>query len=217
MKNLTLKSWNLKSKLAAMTLAGLFPISALANDGSHRREAPVQVSGDVQMTHDIPGGVITVGAEWGHRHQPDVVVVENRKPDVVIVENDRDRDHGRGSMHGRGWERHHGCDREVTVVREEPRREVVRQEVVVLKNDGDCRHDRRDEVGYNRSHEWSDGRQVSIDRQGAAGNYHYYSDGRQVSIDKQGPEGNYHYYEDDTQVSIQDNRSGRHENLYVRK
>jgi len=71
--------------------------------------------------------------------------------------------------------------------------------------------------GYTQSHEWSDGRQVSVDRQGPAGNYHYYNDGKQVSVDRQGPNGNYHYYEDAHQVSVQDNRDGRLRNVYVRK
>ena len=195
----------LNIKLAGLALAGLLPLTAQAHG------AP-RVSGEVQVVHQVPGGVITVGAEWGHRPQPQpqVVVVQDRRPDVVVIERERGR--------GRGHWKHHKREREVTIIHEAPRREVtiIRREeprkVVVVENGSSC--GRQD---YTRSHEWSDGRQVSVDRQGPAGNYHYYSDGNQVSVDKQGPNGNYHYYEDARQVSIQDNRDGRQRNVYVRK
>lgn len=202
------KPAKLNTTLAGLALAGLLPLAAHAHD---TRRVGGNLSGEVQVTHEIPGGVITVGAEWGRRPQPQpqVVVVQDRRPDVVVVE------HG----HGRGWEHAHKRPRQVTIIHEEPRREVtiIRHEeprkVVVVENQPSCgRND-----GYTRSHEWSDGRQVSVDRQGPAGNYHYYNDGNQVSIDKQGPNGNYHYYEDAHQVSIQDNRDGGQRNVYVRK
>jgi hypothetical protein len=202
---------NLKPKLAGLALAGLLPLSAQANDWHHSRGVS-RVSGEVEVTHQIPGGVITVGAEWGHRPQPQpqVVVVQDRRPDVVVVHEQRRPDVvviEKG--HGRDWGHSHKRNREVTIIRhEEPRK------VVVVQNQPSC--DRRD-AGYTRSHEWSDGRQVSVDRQGPNGNYHYWSDGNQVSVDKQGPNGNYHYYEDARQVSVQDNRDGRQRNLYVRK
>lgn len=198
----------LNLKLAGLALAGLLPLSAQAHG------AP-RVSGEVQVVHEVPGGVITVGAEWGRRPEPrpQVVVVEDRRPEVVVVEKRR----------GCDWKRARKHHREVTIIREEPRREVtiIRHEeprkVVVVEDRPACErrdYERRD---YERSHEWSDGRQVSVDRQGPAGNYHYYSDGNQVSVDRQGPNGNYHYYEDAHQVSIQDNRDGRQRNTYIRK
>ena len=210
-----LKPLNLKTKMAGLALAGLLPLTAQAGD-FHRHRGVSNVSGEVEVTHQIPGGVITVGAEWGRRPQPQpqVVVVQDRRPDVVVVHEERrrpdvvviEKGHGRGC--GRGWEHAHKRNREVTIIRhEEPRK------VVVIENRPACG---RNEV-QTRSHEWSDGRQVSVDRQGPNGNYHYWSDGNQVSEDRQGPNGNYHYYEDAHQVSIQDNRDGRQRNLYVRK
>jgi hypothetical protein len=202
---------NMKTKLAGLALAGLLPLTAQANDGRHSRGVS-RVSGEVEVVHQIPGGVITVGAEWGHRPQPQpqVVVVQDRRPDVVVVHENRRPDVvviERGHGH-RGWKHGHKRNREVTIIRhEEPRK------VVVVDNRPAC--DRNN--GYTRSHEWSDGRQVSIDRQGPNGSYHYWSDGNQVSVDKQGPNGSYHRYEDARQVSVQDNRDGRARNLYVRK
>lgn len=217
------KTLSRNTKVAGLALAGLLPLAAQAHDGWHRGPG-ADLSGEVQVTHEIPGGVISVGAEWGSRPQPQpqVVVVQDRRPDVVVVDHGPGRgwEHGRGC--GRGWEHAHKHEREVTIIHEEPAREVtvIRHEeprkVVVVENQPSCgRHDA--DYGYERSHEWSDGRQVSVDRQGPAGNYHYYSDGNQVSVDKQGPNGNYHYYEDARQVSIQDNRDGRQRNVYVRK
>ena len=195
----------LNLKVAALALAGLLPLAAQAHD----RGPGANVSGEVQVTHEIPGGVITVGAVFGRQPQPQVVVVQDRRPDVVVVE------HG----HGRGWEHAHKHERQVTIIHEEPRREVTvirheepRTRTVVVEQPACDRPQ-----GYTQSHEWSDGRQVSVDRQGPAGNYHYYSDGNQVSEDKQGPNGNYHYYEDAHQVSVQDNRDGHQRNVYVRK
>ena len=196
----------LNVKLAGLALAGLLPFAAQAHDG---RGPGANVSGEVQVTHEIPGGVISVGAVFGRQPQPQVVVVQpERRPDVVVIEKG----------HGRGWEHAHKRERQVTIIHEEPRREVTiirheapRTKTVVVERPA-C-----DRPGYTQSHEWSDGRQVSVDRQGPAGNYHYYSDGNQVSEDKQGPNGNYHYYEDAHQVSIQDNRDGQQRNVYVRK
>ena len=193
----------LNIKLAGLAIAGLLPLAAQAHGG-----APARVSGEVQVVHEVPGGVITVGAEWGRRPapQPQVVVVQDRRPDVVVIEKEHGNHH-----RGRGYWKHHKREREVTVIRHvEPRP----RKVVVIEKEASCG---RAGDRHTRSHEWSDGRQVSVDRQGPAGNYHYYSDGNQVSVDKQGPNGNYHYYEDARQVSIQDNRDGRQRNVYVRK
>jgi len=182
----------LNLKIAGLALAGLLPFAAQAHD----RGPDANLSGEVEVTHQIPGGVISVGAVFGRQPQPQpqVVVVQDRRPDVVVVEKE----------HGRGWERAHKRERQITIIHEEPRREVT-----VVRHEEPRR--------YTQSHEWSDGRQVSVDRQGPAGNYHYYSDGNQVSEDKQGPNGNYHYYEDAHQVSVQDNRDGHQRNVYVRK
>lgn len=182
----------LNLKVAALALAGLLPLAAQAHD----RGPGANVSGEVQVTHEIPGGVITVGAVFGRQPQPQVVVVQpERRPDVVVVE------HGRG----RGWEHAHKHERQVTIIHEEPRREVT----VIRHEEPRARTVVVEQPACDR--------QVSVDRQGPAGNYHYYSDGNQVSVDKQGPNGNYHYYEDAHQVSVQDNRDGHQRNVYVRK
>ncbi len=208
---------NLKPKMAWLALAGLLPLAAQADVGRPYRDRGARVSGEVQVTHQIPGGTVTVGAEWGRRPQPQVVVVQDRRPDVVVAHDHKpevvvvERRHG----HGHDWKRHHKRDREVTIIREE--RRPVREKVVVVEKPSCAKPVVVEERGYSRSHEWSDGRQVSVDRQGPNGNYHYYKDGNQVSVDKQGPNGSYHYYEDASQVSIRDNRDGRERNVYVRK
>jgi hypothetical protein len=200
MKLTNLNPLKLNTKMAGLALAGLLPLAAHAHDGWNRRGPGANVSGEVQVVHEIPGGVISVGAVFGRRPepQPQVVVVQDRRPDVVVIE----REHGRG----RGWEHAHKHAREVTIIRHEERRPRT-----VIVEQPACNR------GETRSHEWSDGRQVSVDRQGPNGNYHYYSDGNQVSEDRQGPNGNYHYYEDAHQVSVQDNRDGHLRNVYVRK
>jgi hypothetical protein len=185
------KTLNLKTTVAGLALAGLLPLAANADGGRPMRDRGARVSGEVSVTHQIPGGVITVGAEWGRRPQPQpqVVVVQDRRPDVVVIDKG----------HGRDWEHAHKRNREVTIVREAPRRKVVvvehrpaaREKVVVVEN-------------------------KSCDRPAAAVT-HEYRDGRQVSIDRRGPNGTYHYYEDAHQVSIDDNRDGNMRHVYVRK
>ena len=201
MKDSNNKPATLKAKTLGLALAALIPAAAQANDNWHRHDAAprANVSGTVEVTHRIPGGVITVGAEWG-RHpvpQPQVVVIEDhRRPEVVVIE----RDHGRGHGYGRA----HKHEREVTIIREEPRRQVVivkevpARKIVVVEQKPACGA-------------------VSVQKSGPNGSYTYYKDANQVSEQRTDATGSYHYYEDRNQVSIQDNRVGRERNVYVRK
>ncbi|GEM_PF-2503945 len=226
------KSKTLGLALAAILIPGGL---ALAHDGDryngydngsyNGRDAIVRrdLSGHVEVVHQVPGGVITVGADWGKDRRPPVVV---ERREVVEVER----------KHGHGW----GChkDREVTIIREEPRPivTVIRTEpacpkVVVLekhevhddgcnRNDG-YRESRResghDEYRDGDNHYYTDGRQVSYTHNGQDGQYQYYKDANQVSETRVDASGSYKYYEDANQVSIQDNRDGRNRNVYVRK
>ena len=205
---------SLKTKTMGLALAAvLIPGLAMANDHRHAG-MPGNLSGHVEVVHEIPGGVVTVGADWGRprptvvvEQPPQVVVVQQQpQPQVVVIEKDRGHGHG----YGRGYGRGHHRDREVTIIREEPRRPQV---VVVEKRVENC--GRNDRGGT--SHYYNDGRQVSVDRNGQDGHYHYYKDGNQVSEDRTDRSGTYHYYEDAHQVSIQDNRDGRNRNVYVQK
>ena len=210
-----------KAKTLGLAFAALIPVAAQAHDGWNRYDADsrAHVSGTVEVTHQIPGGTLTVGAEWGKHSvpQPQVVVVENhRGPEVVVIE----KEHGRG--HGRNWKR----NREVTMVREEPRRQVVivsevpaRQQVVVVEQRPACGREVAvvEHRGYTESHEYRDGNQVSVQKSGPNGTYQYYQDANQVSEQRTDGSGTYHYYEDAHQVSVQDNRDGHQRNVYVRK
>jgi hypothetical protein len=208
---------SLKSKTLGLALAAVLIPGGLAMANDHRHMgARSDLSGHVEVVHEIPGGVVTVGADWGRprptvvvQQPPQVVVVQQQpQPQVVVIEKDRGHGHGygRGYGHGRG----HHRDREVTIIREEPRRPQV---VVVEKRVENC--DRNDRGG--NSHYYNDGKQVSVDRQDHNGQYHYYNDGKQVSETRTDRSGTYHYYEDARQVSIQDNRDGRNRNVYVQK
>ena len=129
MKLTTQNTRSLKSKTLGLALAAVLIPSglAMAHDGGHRdnvRTADVRtdLSGHVEVVHQVPGGVITVGADWGKDHRRPVVA-ERRE---VVVE--------------RGYGRHHHREREVTVIREEPRRTVTlirteppRPQVVVVE------------------------------------------------------------------------------------
>lgn len=204
---------SLKTKTMGLALAAVLIPGGLAMANDHR---PMRgnLSGHVEVVHEIPGGVVTVGADWGRprptvvvQQPPQVVVVQQQpQPQVVVIEKDRGHGHG----YGRGYGHGHHRDREVTIIREEPRRPQV---VVVEKRVENC--DRNDRGG--NSHYYNDGRQVSVDRNGQDGHYHYYKDGNQVSEDRTDRSGTYHYYEDAHQVSIQDNRDGRNRNVYVQK
>lgn len=216
MKLLNNKTISLKSKTLGLAMAAvLIPGGlAMAGDGHHARR---NVSGSVEVVHQIPGGVVTVGAEWGKRRNdpPPVVIVQQPQPQVIVVEKDRGH--------------HHKRDREVTIIREAPRRHV--EKVVVIEKHGGHgkhhgkhygkhhgKHDRRDNHGRGGdSHYYNDGKQVSYTRNGDDGKYHYYKDANQVSETRVDGSGTYHYYEDANQVSINDNRTGRERNVYVRK
>jgi len=185
------KTLNLKTTLAGLALVGFLPLAAKAGGiQTHRDRTAANLSGEIQISHQTPGGVITVGAEWGQRPQPQVVIVKERQPQpqVVIVKERRPEVVVVEKRHGREWGHGPKRDRrEVTVVRKEP----VRPKVVVVDN-RDC------------------ARQEQVVR-------HEYRDGKQVSIDEKGPNGTYHYYEDAHQVSIDDNRDGNLRHVYVRK
>ncbi|MEO7424394.1 MAG: hypothetical protein ABI036_04355 [Fibrobacteria bacterium] len=206
---------NIKSGTLGLALAAVLIPAALASANPGRAHGiPANVSGHVEVVHQVPGGTVTVGAEWGRqpRPAPQVVVVQSQ-PQVVVVE--------RGNHC-------HRRDREVTIIHERPSRQVTvireqpaRREVVVVENHGDAACGRpeviREERRSGDSHYYNDGKQVSIDRNGQDGQYHYYKDVNQVSETKVTQNGTYHYYEDANQVSIQDNRDGRERNVYVRK
>ncbi|MDB5105489.1 MAG: hypothetical protein JWP91_3178 [Fibrobacteres bacterium] len=211
---------NLKSKTLGLAMAAvLIPGGlALAHDG--RYDSRSNVSGHVEVVHEIPGGVVTVGADWGKRRSdppPVVIVQEAPRREVVYVEKEHDRGwHGRG--HGRG----HHKDREVTIIREEPRRTVtvIKSEPVRCEKEKVVVIEKRDGYDHHRSGDnqyYSDGKQVSYTHNGNDGQYQYYKDANQVSESKVDGSGTYHYYEDANQVSIQDNRDGRQRNVYVRK
>ena len=221
MKDSNNKPATLKAKTLGLALAALIPAAAQANDNWHRYDAAprANVSGTVEVTHQIPGGTITVGAEWGQRPapQPQVVVVQDhRRPEVVVIE----KEHGRGHGYGRA----HKHEREVTIIREEPRKVVIIKEVparrvVVVEQKPACGAQVAvvDHRGYTESREYRDGNQVSVQKSGPNGSYQYYKDANQVSEQRTDASGSYHYYEDRNQVSIQDNREGRERNVYVRK
>jgi len=186
LSNNTRKSFNLKT--LGLPLATVLMTAGLAAAHGNDRAKPIgSVSGHVEVVKHVPGGVVTVGAEWGRPrpvNPPTVVVVEQR-PQVVVVEKVRPQ------------------PRKVVVVREAPRRHVTvvkdrghhhghKKVVVVKKKDSHGRHNHHD--GRGKHH----------------GN-------RQISHSKNGPNGQYHYYEDAKQISISDNRHGRQEHVYVRK
>ena len=199
---------NSKTKTLGLLLAALVPTGAALADGGYyngHRDRGVQAVGTVEITKEIPGGIITVGATIGN---PRPVVVEERKV-VVIKQEER------------------CAPREVVVVRQAP---VVERKVVVIEKHG--RHGKevkrivtveRDRHGNGHDRDWDrhndhdrgHGRDRDWDRGGERG--HSYRDGRQVSVDKQSHDGNYHYYEDAHQVSIDDNRGGQNRHVYVRK
>ena len=96
----------LKTRTLGLALVALLsPLSLnLAQGSEHRRPVKVtSTSGHVEVVHQIPGGIIVVGVDFG-RSRP--VHVENRR--TVVVEK-------------KPCHRH----REVTIVREVPRREVT--------------------------------------------------------------------------------------------
>jgi hypothetical protein len=191
------KTQNANAKTLGLALAAfLLPAAASAN-------GPVVVkkdlSGHVEVVHQMPGGTVVVGADWGKpKPAPQVVVVKEspkvivvkEQPKVVVVEK-------RGQAYGHR-------NREVTVIHQAPRRQVtiikhepVRREVTIVKTEPV-----REKV-------------VVVEKRNS--DSQYYNDGKQVSYQHNGPDGAYHYYEDANQISIQDNRDGRQRNVYVRK
>src|SRR5258706_2822652 len=102
MKLLTNNTGNsFKSKTLGLALAAvLIPGGlALAHDGGHPVIVRNDLSGHVEVVHQVPGGIITVGADWGKDRQPPVVV-ESRE--VVVI----------AKGHGHGPWPHH--DRQVS-------------------------------------------------------------------------------------------------------
>ncbi|HKP98508.1 MAG TPA: hypothetical protein VJ385_22450 [Fibrobacteria bacterium] len=111
----------LKSRTLGLALAAFLIPAGMAS--AHDRAPAIvktNLSGHVEVVHQVPGGVVTVGADWGKQRQaPQVVVVEER-PQVIIVEK-------RGRRYNHRDHRDHGRDRnrEVTLIREQPRRQVT--------------------------------------------------------------------------------------------
>src|SRR4051812_43591075 len=98
------ESKTLKSKTLGLALAAfLIPVGiASAHDG-YRTPAVVRtnVSGHVEVVHQVPGGVITVGADWGRQRPAPQVVVVKEQPQVIVVEQRH--------KHKHDWRR--DCDR----------------------------------------------------------------------------------------------------------
>ncbi len=127
MKTLNITQQPKNNRLAWLLAAALIPAafaSAQAGEtyrqGADRR-SPVAVSavqGSIQVTHQIPGGAITVGVQIG---QPRTVVIERHDQRPA---------------------------REVTVIHEEPRREVRR--VVIIRQENERRHEGFQRADYRR-------------------------------------------------------------------
>jgi hypothetical protein len=182
MRNVNLETQsNFKSCIRHLAMAALFtPLGLVfAHDRyAHQPALVTSTSGHVEVVHQIPGGVVTVGVEFG---RPKPVIVEERHE--VVVERPCHR------------------QREVTIIRERPRRH--HNEVIVIKTTGQDRCRKRGMTSYQTSSQ--------------NGSEHYYEDANQVSYQSNDQAGSYHYYEDANQVSVQDNRNGQNRNIYVRK
>jgi hypothetical protein len=174
------KTQTANTKTLGLALAAfLLPAAASANGPTVVKK---DLSGHVEVVHQMPGGTVIVGADWGKpkpapqvvvvKESPKVVVVKE-KPKVVVVEK-------RGHAYGHR-------DREVTVIRKAPRRQVT-----VIKNEPVRRA--ATIVKTEPAHEK-----------------------KVVVVQKSDASGSYHYYEDADRISIQDNRDGRQRNVYVRK
>lgn len=172
-----------KSKTLGLLLAAMVPTgAALADGGYHRHDRGVEIGGEVVVTKQIPGGVVTVGATIGRPRpvvvEEKVVVVKERAPEkVVIVEREPVRE-------------------KVVIVKERP---VVEKKVIIVEKHGHHRkhvkkvivHERRDR---GNRHYFRDGNQVSESYSGPEGNYHYYEDQNQVSIQDNRHGQNRHVY-----------------------
>ncbi len=227
MKLINNKTNSLKSKTLGLALAAVLIPAALASatDRNHPSSGRNNVSGHVEVVRQTPGGVVTVGVDWGKRRSdppPVVIVQEAPRREVIVVEKVVERHHGRGyhkhqdkhykKHHGRGHGYgHHKQDREVTIIREVPRCEKV---VVVEER---VQHDHGRDHRNGNSNYYSDGKQVSYSRSDDDGQYNYYKDANQVSESRVDASGSYNYYEDGNQVSIQENRGGQQRQVYVRK
>jgi hypothetical protein len=159
---------NLKSKTLGLAMAAvLIPGGvAMAHDGAVVRK---DLSGHVEVVHQVPGGTVVVGADWGKRREPAPVVVVQAPPrrEVVIIEKEHGHGHGRGRGHdheyGRGYDRGYdrnydrGYDRheqrQVTIIKEVPRKQITiiktveqrpHREVVVVEK-------RVETVAYNHA------------------------------------------------------------------
>lgn len=233
------KSNSLKSKTLGLALAAvLIPATlASATDRNHPSSGRNNVSGQVEVVRQTPGGVVTVGVDWGKRRSdPDPVVIVQEAPrrEVIVVEKVVERHHGSGhhKHHEKHYKKHHGRghgyghhkqDREVTLIREVPRREQVTiiktvpacEKVVVVEER--LQHDHGRDHRNGNSNYYSDGKQVSYSRNDDDEQYNYYKDANQVSESRVDGSGSYNYYEDGNQVSIQENRGGQQRQVYVRK
>lgn len=193
------KTNSLKSKTLGLSLAAvLIPATlASATDRSHPSSGRHNVSGNVEVVRQTPGGVVTVGVDWGKRRSdpaPVVIVQEAPRREVIVVEKVVERHHGRGhhKHHDKHYNKHHGRGhgyghhkqgREVILIREAPRRE----QVTIIKTVPACEKvvvvEERAQHDHHRDHR----------------------------------NGSNNYYEDGNQVSIQENRGGQQRQVYVRK
>lgn len=223
MKLINTQTNSLKSKTLGLALASVLIPAALAsaNGGNHYPSSSRNVSGHVEVVRQIPGGVVTVGAEWGKRRSepaPVVIVQEAPRREVIVVEKvvEKRYGHGHHKHHGKRHGRGHGYgrdrhDREVTIIKTVP----AREKVVVIEKREEYGHRRDRHDGH--SNYYNDGKQVSYNRNDGNRQVSYYRDANQVSKTTVDPSGTYHYYEDANQVSIQDNRGGQQRHTYVRK
>ena len=185
---------------ASLAALALSPAGAMAY-GPYGRQGNSNVTGEVVVTKQVPGGTVTVGVGLG---QPRPVVVEERK--VVVVEKQE-------------------CPREVTVIRErepvrkvvvvrEParkvtiiRKEPVRQVTVVKQyDDGKWypgKYEGRQDRHGNR-HGRGNGYGHGRGRRDDDGSYHRYEDGNTKYVARADQNGSYRYYEDEHGVSIQE-------------
>lgn len=149
--------------LALVAAATLIPAGNAAADHLDREFYPA-ASGRVEVVKGIPGGVVTVGAEWGRprevivREEPRVVVVREQ-PQVVVVKEKT-------------------CPRQVTII-EAPQNHPCRRDVIVERRivRDDCRRGDTHRHGH-----WKHGRHD--DRHVIHGNGRGYDDDGRFDRDR---------------------------------
>lgn len=180
------------SRLAVNGLAMAASLAVMLPSGqamAHGQDRNSNVTGEVVVTKQIPGGTVTVGVGIG---QPRPVVVEERRV-VVVKERERPRE---------VTVIHREPSRKVVIVREPERRvtvirrEPVRQVTVVKEYD--------DGKWYPGKYEGR--KEKARERRGGHdhGAYHRYDDGKQKYVARADHNGSYRYFEDEHGVSIQE-------------